>query len=35
MNIDFHYGVIYAVARIAGLAAKDAQTVACCLPIRR
>jgi hypothetical protein len=28
MNIDFHYGVIYAVARIGGFAAKDAQTVA-------
>jgi hypothetical protein len=28
MNIDFHYGVIYAMARIGGLAREDAQVVA-------
>lgn len=28
MNIDFHYGVIYAVARIAGLPSEQAQVVA-------
>lgn len=28
MNIDFHYGVIYAVARLAGLEMKEATTVA-------
>lgn len=28
MNIDFHYGVIYIVARLGGLSAKDAQVVA-------
>lgn len=28
MNIDYHYGVIYAVARLAGLDQKDAQIVA-------
>ncbi|HEY4370999.1 MAG TPA: DUF6765 family protein [Burkholderiales bacterium] len=28
MNIDFHYGVIYVVGRLAGLSATDAETVA-------
>jgi uncharacterized protein DUF6765 len=28
MNIDFHYGVIYIAARLGGLSAADAQTVA-------
>ncbi|GAB2893513.1 hypothetical protein GCM10027093_31260 [Paraburkholderia jirisanensis] len=28
MNIDFHYGVIYVVARLGGLDAQDARTVA-------
>lgn len=28
MNIDFHYGVVYAMARLGGLAASDALTVA-------
>jgi hypothetical protein len=28
MNIDFHYGVVYAVARVGGLSQDEAQTVA-------
>ena len=28
MNIDFHYGIVYAVARLGGLSASDALTVA-------
>ena len=28
MNIDFHYGVVYLVARIAGMTPIDAETVA-------
>lgn len=28
MNIDFHYGVVYVVARLGGLSRADAETVA-------